>query len=403
MFSKSIDVEVDAASFPSGSVPSSLNCPPSVSIDIAKALLMLGTLTTPSGFSRASPARYWAWVRYFAAVHSSTDLRITGPFVDLDPHQKTILSDDFGVAITTKWLHDRLNGFAEIVDGRRFMLHYKALLNGPSPTSTPKVGLGKCPDYVVRDPMNRWHVIECKGTQKSLSYHNSQLLDALQQKKIIDVAGSVKGERLALGLFLANERKRKKTKLRVVDPEVDPYVIVNDQGRARAVTAMSRLAASRALALSGFDEIAEELSLPTEMDRFRQADREALFSAGERRRLARPVNTRWEVAIRALRAQPRRKVFEVGNQSYVGPTTEVAIPGDSFKANTNGCTMIRVNQGVNLELLDRLENVSTSHQERVDDITGGFVGGHKIGFLDSDSSTTLLDGNLFAAKLEFLD
>jgi hypothetical protein len=63
---------------------------------------MRGTLTMPDLLSPASPARFWAWLRYYLAPTIASDLRITLDFAGLDPHQKGILSDDFGVALSTQ-------------------------------------------------------------------------------------------------------------------------------------------------------------------------------------------------------------------------------------------------------------------------------------------------------------
>jgi len=48
---------------------------------------MLATLTIPNLFSPASPALFWAWLRYYLAPTRSYDLHITMDFSALDPHQ----------------------------------------------------------------------------------------------------------------------------------------------------------------------------------------------------------------------------------------------------------------------------------------------------------------------------
>jgi len=119
---KRISVDIDAATW-RRPMPSALNAGKSShDLDLNKVFLMLGTLTMPQLMSRASPARFWAWLRYFLAIGARNDLRITMDFADLDPHQKSILSDDFGVAISTFYLYEKFAGVAPIVDGRRFMV-----------------------------------------------------------------------------------------------------------------------------------------------------------------------------------------------------------------------------------------------------------------------------------------
>ena len=118
-WTKTIDTDVDARSWINpATVPSFLKkASGTCSIDLGQALHMLGTLTMPNSLSPASPALFWAWVRYYLGPTTSSDLRVTMDFADLDPHQKGILSDDFGVAISTQWLIDRLGGFQQIVGG----------------------------------------------------------------------------------------------------------------------------------------------------------------------------------------------------------------------------------------------------------------------------------------------
>lgn len=118
---RSLDVQVDASTCTRRPSRSRLKIASGqVTIDVGQALHMLGTLTMPNILSPASPALFWAWLRYYLAPTAARDLRITIDFSDLDPHQKGILSDDFGVALATQWISDRIGPFAKIVDGRRF-------------------------------------------------------------------------------------------------------------------------------------------------------------------------------------------------------------------------------------------------------------------------------------------
>jgi hypothetical protein len=104
----------------------------------------------------------------------------------LDPHQKGILSDDFGVAVSTQWLSDQLGGFSSVVDGRRFMLQFADLIQQrKSPKA--KVGPSKAPDFVIQDNNGRWHILECNQVAKS---RNDQLNTALSQKHVIQINGA---------------------------------------------------------------------------------------------------------------------------------------------------------------------------------------------------------------------
>jgi hypothetical protein len=129
MLKRELEVEIGTETWPTKkAIPKMFRMASKIEdLDLAKAFLMLGTITMPNLLSPASPARFWAWLRYLVSLTDTNDLRITMDFADLDPHQKGILSDDFGVAISTQWLFDRLKGFAEIVDGRRFILQLPEL------------------------------------------------------------------------------------------------------------------------------------------------------------------------------------------------------------------------------------------------------------------------------------
>ena len=201
-----------------------------MTLDLGSALLMLGTLTMPDLLSPASPARFWAWLRYFLAPAPTDDLRLRMVFAGLDPHLKGILSDDFGVALSTQWLFDRFGGFTDIVDGRRFMVQFDYLLPKRTKPAAAKVGPTKAPDFVIKDIAGKWHVLECKGTQSGRAKRDEYLDNALSQKSMIQITGRLRGERLAAGLAIANERSKEQTQMRIVDPDGDdPLLQLDDQ------------------------------------------------------------------------------------------------------------------------------------------------------------------------------
>jgi hypothetical protein len=252
VFSKTLEVAVDRSTFSANRIPPILRGPKTVQIDLAAALLMLGSVTTPGGFSAASPARFWAWVRYYAAISTTADLRVTAPFADLDPHQKTILSDDFGVALSTMWLCQQLGGIRDIVDGRRFLIQYASLVPVPRRRNR-QVGPSECPDYVVLDRSGKWHVLECKGTQLNTTYRDTNQMGATatSQKHGIQVQGRARGEQLVAGLFLASELREEPSELRVIDPPAEePLVELTAKNIDKAEVAVRRIAVSRALGLS---------------------------------------------------------------------------------------------------------------------------------------------------------
>jgi hypothetical protein len=142
---RKFDIAVDESTWPKNAVNKRLKVGSGrVDIDLGEALHELGTITMPNILSPASPALFWAWLRYYLAPSKHPDLRLTMDFSDLDPHQKGILSDDFGVALATHWVRTRLGPFTQIVDGRKFANQFKDLQRKQH-KSKAKVGMSKAP------------------------------------------------------------------------------------------------------------------------------------------------------------------------------------------------------------------------------------------------------------------
>lgn len=378
-------------------MPTVLRGPSTVNIDVMATMLMLGSVTTPGGFSSASPARFWAWVRYFAAFATDADVRITTPFADLDPHQKTILSDDFGVALSTMWLYDRLGGVLDIVDGRRFLIQYASLISVPPTSRIRKVGPDKCPDYVVLDKSGRWHVLECKGTQTSAAYRDNEQMgdNALRQKEGIQVTGSVRGERLVAGVFVAAELGDEPSHLRVIDPPAVPLIELGETRKKEAEIAARRLAMSRALGLAGFHRAAEEVALPAA----REKAVARLYKPGESERVSRPAADREREVRDELQLATQTKFSDHG-VDFVGREIEVEIPGESFRLNT-GRERVYVRQGINADVLQRIRSSPKELLDVVDELSDQVSKVKGVSLDRHGESTTLRDGELFCATVEF--
>ena len=394
MFTRTVSANVDARTFVGGTVPAHLVAPRTITIDLIEALMLLGNVTVPGGFTTASPARFWAWVRYFSAISAATDLRITWPFADLDPHQKGILSDDFGIAICTQWLIKALGGVRTVVDGRRFLLQYSSLLAIPPSGQPPKVGEGNCPDFVLQDKSGKWHVLECKGTQVGLPYRNKQLKTAVKQKKVIGITDANKGDQLAAGLFIGNDRDPNTSHLRVVDPPSDPYVTIEDGREQIARKAVARLSASRALGLSGLNDLGDELSLPPEV--FGSAS--GFLRPRERERIKVPAELRFADALQLTRTAETVR-FSVTGKPYVGREATFEIPGEAFLRNT-GFRRVRIRQGTSEDFVESMKSITSDPVERIDQSVAPLLGSG-ISVHSQTEGTTIRDGSLFVATLNF--
>lgn len=245
-------------SFHNGSIIDNVNIP--------SMLLMIGYLTTPTSSTGVSLSEFWAWIRYLSAVTNDKDMRLTDSFYALDAHQKTILSDDFGMGVPMLWLMSSLS-LNQIVDGNYFIQKIAASVNAKS-VKTGKRGPNKTPDFVAKDHYGDWHVIECKGTQSGPEYSDKQLgikgkkgTGGIVQKKSIIFPTGHTGQRLACGLSIGIEN-RSSSLLKIVDPEPDEPFEVDEQNMIYAEDAIIRGALSKYLRMSGLEITAERIAAP---------------------------------------------------------------------------------------------------------------------------------------------
>ena len=101
---KRVGVEVMANSWqaPATPPPTLINAAQATptTINVLCALAFTALWTRPPVRYGFSLSDCWAWLRYFPAIATTQDLRLCDAWTTLDPHQKTVLSGDFGV---TTW------------------------------------------------------------------------------------------------------------------------------------------------------------------------------------------------------------------------------------------------------------------------------------------------------------
>ena len=321
--------------------------------NIPALLLALGFLTTPPRSAGASLSEYWAWVRYFCAISNEPDLRLANEFYELDPHQKTILSDDFGVAVPMYWLTQKLD-FGPISHGIYFIEHIAEHL-GLATDRPKKRGPRKSPDFVALDVSGKWHVIECKGTQSGNAYRDRQLGDSLNptggavsQKRTITFPPSISGQRLACGLSISFEGDDQPSSLRIIDPTDKEAFTIDASDRLLATDAVWRSIGGRSLILSGFRSTASSLVDP--FGRFQESRLKRKPDSEERReamsRLASSAREELE------RREQYERVFP-DDPSYFGRHSQIELPR-SVEVDGNYIRRVSVRNGVNKDFLDEL-------------------------------------------------
>ncbi|MCM2475675.1 hypothetical protein HGO38_19555 [Rhizobium sp. CG5] len=319
-------------------------------------LLLIGYLTTPTSTTGVSLSEFWAWVRYLAAIADDDDLRLTRGFATLDGHQKTILSDDFGMGLPMLWLGDRLS-FDRQLDGYYFM-HRIAASVGAVQRRSAKRGPNKTPDFVARDTRGVWHVVECKGTQSGLDYSLRQLgsngpppSGGVAQKRAIVFPARHTGQRLVCGLSIGVEGGAG-TRLTIIDPEPkEPFVLRQDQ-LYLADDAATRGVLSKTLRLSGFEIAAEATASP--LGRHPSATRYSTRSAEQAREelvSARDARAREELQ----NSLGRTQIF---GGEFTGRELRFDLPRP-ISLNGDRITRAIVRQGVNKEVLLQLQERPT--------------------------------------------
>ena len=355
---RTLEVTVDQSTWPEQSgapvFPSTFKAgDSSVDLNIPQLLLLIGYLTTPSHAFGTSLSEFWAWVRYLNAVSDDSDLRLTREFADLDAHQKTILSDDFGMGVPIYWLLKPLS-LELIVDGRYFMDRL-CPASGTFVGDRPKQGPRKAPDFVALDTSGTWHVIECKGTQSGDAYRKQQLgrpgppaTGAVAQKRAISFRSSHTGQHLACGLVLAVEGDKGASSLRVIDPPAEEGFVVEEEDLGIAVDTLQRATASRVLRLAGFGSAASAVSwlpstfltdvVPANLWRVgRQTDFETMI----------------ERAQEQLQRRDSHKSFKERDETYVGQEIRfrLAVPAG---IRGPGIRSILLRYGVTAKFLDAI-------------------------------------------------
>ena len=261
------------------------------------SFLLVGLLTVPVRAASCSLAPYWAQIRYCAAVDwTALGLRLVRDWEEIDPHQKTVLSDDWGVAFTTYWLARRL-GYVSFCDGRYFIDRLVGLGLAWVETPPGRRGTYKSPDFIFEDADGKFHIVECKGTQDSPRALMSQLQRGRAQKRnvLFPAEDRQVAQRLVAGLYIARGNAGARSMLAISDPSPEEHGsivrISHSVDAAQLGDPLRRAELARALQLAGAPAIAEELiKAPASRDEIAERREKFWGALQEFRRLAHVVS-----------------------------------------------------------------------------------------------------------------
>jgi hypothetical protein len=224
-----------------------------------ETMVLIGLLTSPPRYTGLSLTHYWAWLKYAAAIHRPTfSLKLRRLLSELDPHQKTVLADDFGIGFPCHYLIDQ-HGFEDFAD-TYFLLEH-ALKGVVSPASKPLNGPAKLPDFIAVDSVGALHVMECKGTQTSRAYLSKALSKGVDQKKNLSNSGIFSSSMVG-GIYVPQFKARKAAEIVFVDPDPkDLNAMLSELGQVEVANAVRRVSLAKTLASAGLIHFASTIML----------------------------------------------------------------------------------------------------------------------------------------------
>lgn len=370
-------------------------------VNITALLVTIGYLTTPSYASGVSLSEYWAWVRYIHALVDSADFQLTKSFHELDAHQKTILSDDFGMGAPIYWLFQKLQ-IGPIADGKYFIDRMHATV-GFTAVGTKKQGPQKSPDFVAQDLNGVWHVIECKGTQTSLAYRKKQLgigaqvpSGALAQKQTIIFPNGHTGQKLATGLFIGVEGDRNTSELLIIDPEGEGVGSVSETDLDFASDAISRGVSGRVLRLAGFPDTSSLVAAPAGTGPKAKAYKGSRFESMR----TRIVDQKRNRAKEELDRKSDRIAFVSNDKSYIGRKIKMDL-AKAVRINGRVSNSVILEYGVENEFLNFVEHRALNIDALSEPLSDMHALQTRTGLEGSTRSAQLSIGDAFVSKMTF--
>ena len=388
-----LTIDIRRDTWPSNRVPRRLQAiHGTTDVDIIAFLLMTGYVTVPAHAARHSINAMWAWVRYFGALSTDPDFRVSEEFADLDPHQKTILSDDFGMGMSLHLIADVL-GLVGFCDGRYFIDRLRTRVRCQIDATNAKNGSRKSPDFVGIDARGKWHVIECKGTQSGPRYGDDQLERGRLQKNAIRFQGTARGQSLVTGLRISSEEDPERSRFVVIDPEseVPPLEIEPDEVPLAAET-VARGKIARSLMLAGAPNLSRIAAAPFGDDPSHRPETDIASRSSER--------------ASRMRGQGLSDIERMTRSSdgYLGREAELELP---FIVRTEKGPMskARVQSEVAHDVVEAWRD-DVRGESSVSDELDPAQAGLARGKIESSTNATggeLKDGGLYRSRIEFIE
>lgn len=183
--------------------------------DTFKTFLIIGLLTTPAQNRGISLSAHWAWIRYASSIRNNeSGITLNQQWGEMDPHQKTILADDFGMGFPCHFLHEQygFEDFVNTIEILNSLPNMKSFIK-----KTQKTGPAKLPDFLAIDAGGDLHTLECKGTQVSKTRLISAMKKGIDQKNNLCHSNLFKSCMVG-GFFIPQYTSKKNSELLFIDP-----------------------------------------------------------------------------------------------------------------------------------------------------------------------------------------
>jgi hypothetical protein len=302
---RSLEVSLDPSTWISKPVPTALKASVGIrDVDVRIALLFTALCTRPPLCHGFDLSDFWAWLRYIPAIAATSDLRLLDAWTDIDPHQKSVLSDQLGVGFTTQYIAEMFlcgefvdtNYVANVLDPKHFRLGKQA-----------KTGPRKSPDYIAQLPNGEYIVVECKGAQSSRKSLMTAFESGRKQKKNLTTRGRKRiSDALIAGLFIPQSKSKEQALIHLEDPTwVAIDDLLSERGEGAVRDAVDRTALAKNLALCNVPEAANWLQ--SGRPELRHAAQMAAEREQERSKSAEDVRISYEVILPVSREERARR------------------------------------------------------------------------------------------------
>ncbi|MER9003076.1 MULTISPECIES: hypothetical protein [unclassified Mesorhizobium] len=354
-------------------------------------MVRIGSLAIPATSMELSINAWWAWLRYASAFTDGPGFLLKSTYADLDAHQKTVLSDDFGMGVALSYLVSALD-LQTVFDGRYFV-QFLAPAVGAKALQIAKNGQFKSPDFIGQDGSGRWHAIECKGTQSSSQTRQDQMKAGRLQKTNVVFPPAVRGQKLISALLVGRAGGGFNSSLLIEDPEGDTKFRVRKATLPGAEEASRRATLARALGLIGYPAMAANIAAPYGQYAY---DRE---TSGKEEQLRLEAVQRKRAAL----GLELERVVERGSDRFttaghVGREIILSAP-DPINTPEGRFSRIRARLAMPLPIFTSLRE-SLQNSEPAGQLDGVAVAGIKG--VSAETTAKLTIGSIFEAEVELL-